>query len=83
MPTQPAISPSSGTPTTTASSCCCLERIEPEFTPPTWQAFRRWVVEGMDPEQVAAELGTSLTAVYNAKFRVMKRLRQVAQDFCV
>src|SRR5262249_40782020 len=53
-----------------------LELIEPEFTPATWQAFRRQVVDGAVAEAVAAELGLSLNAVFIAKSRVLSRLRQ-------
>jgi RNA polymerase sigma-70 factor (ECF subfamily) len=53
-----------------------LELIEPEFTPATWQAFRRQVVDGADAGVVAAELGLSLNAVFIAKSRVLSRLRQ-------
>jgi RNA polymerase sigma-70 factor (ECF subfamily) len=53
-----------------------LELIEPEFTPPTWQAFRRLAVDGAAAEAVAAELGLSANAVLIAKSRVFSRLRQ-------
>jgi RNA polymerase sigma-70 factor (ECF subfamily) len=53
-----------------------LEVIEPEFAPRTWQAFRRQVVDGAEPDTVAAELGLSLNAVFIAKSRVLSRLRQ-------
>jgi RNA polymerase sigma-70 factor (ECF subfamily) len=56
-----------------------MERIEPEFQPKTWQAFRRVALEGDDPEVVAAELHLSLSSVYVAKCRVLKRLRQEAK----
>jgi RNA polymerase sigma-70 factor (ECF subfamily) len=55
-----------------------LERIEPEFLPQTWQAFRRVALDGADPDLVAAELNISLASVYAAKSRVLKRLRQEA-----
>jgi RNA polymerase sigma-70 factor (ECF subfamily) len=53
-----------------------MERIETQFQPQTWQAFRRVALEGDDPEVVAAELHLSLSSVYVAKCRVLKRLRQ-------
>jgi RNA polymerase sigma-70 factor (ECF subfamily) len=56
-----------------------MERIEPEFQPKTWQAFRRVALEGDDPEVVAAELHLSLSSVYVAKCRVLNRLRQEAK----
>ena len=57
-----------------------MERIEPEFLPKTWQAFRRVALEGADPELVAAELELSLASVYTAKSRVLRRLRQEAKN---
>lgn len=57
-----------------------MERIKPEFQAKTWQAFQRVALEGADPELVAAELGLSLSSIYVAKFRVLKRLRQEAQN---
>jgi RNA polymerase sigma-70 factor (ECF subfamily) len=53
-----------------------LELMEPEFTPVTWQAFRRQVVDGARPAEVAAELGLTANAVVLAKFRVLRRLRR-------
>jgi RNA polymerase sigma-70 factor (ECF subfamily) len=53
-----------------------LEGMEPEFTASTWQAFRRQVLDGAKPAEVAAELGVSANAVVLAKFRVLRRLRQ-------
>jgi RNA polymerase sigma-70 factor (ECF subfamily) len=53
-----------------------LRQAEPHFTPITWQAFRRHVLEGILAEQVAQELSLSLNSVLLAKSRVLKRLRQ-------
>lgn len=53
-----------------------LELIEPEFEPATWLAFRRVALEGTPATAVAAELAISLNAVYLAKYRVLRRLRQ-------
>lgn len=55
-----------------------LVRIEPEFQPKTWQAFRRVALDGVDPDLVAAELDLSLASVYAAKSRILRRLRQEA-----
>jgi RNA polymerase sigma-70 factor (ECF subfamily) len=52
-----------------------LELIQGEFTEPTWRAFLLLVVEERAPADVAAELGMTLGAVYIAKSRVLKRLR--------
>ncbi|QDU63633.1 RNA polymerase sigma factor [Planctomycetes bacterium Pan216] len=53
-----------------------LETLRGEFEPTTWQAFWRVVVDSEKAATVSAELGISLNAVYLAKSRVLKRLRQ-------
>jgi RNA polymerase sigma-70 factor (ECF subfamily) len=53
-----------------------LEQLEPEFTPSTWQAFRRQVIDSAKPAEVAAELGLTANAVVLAKFRVLRHLRR-------
>lgn len=52
-----------------------LRAVEGDFAPATWQAFRRQVIDGLAPAEVAAEVGLSLNAVILAKSRVLKRLR--------
>jgi RNA polymerase sigma-70 factor (ECF subfamily) len=52
-----------------------LDLIRAEFEERTWQAF--WRVAGQDPADVAAALGLSRNAVYVAKSRVLRRLREV------
>jgi len=56
-----------------------LELLEGDFTSPTWQAFRRVALEGIAPAAVAAELGVSVNAVYQAKAQVLGRLREEAR----
>jgi RNA polymerase sigma-70 factor (ECF subfamily) len=53
-----------------------LQLIQAEFEERTWQAFWRVAVEGWLPGDVAAALRISLNAVYKAKARVLRRLRQ-------
>src|SRR6516164_5831634 len=53
-----------------------LRRVQGDFAPATWQAFRRHVLEGEPAGRVAAGLGLSLNSVLLAKSRVLKRLRQ-------
>ncbi len=53
-----------------------LELIRAEFEVRTWDAFWRIVVDGQSPAEVAAALSMSLPAVYKAKSRVLRRLRQ-------
>src|SRR5262245_52326479 len=54
-----------------------LELVRGEFEERTWWAFWRVVVEGGDPAGVAADLGMSRNAVYVARSRVLRRLREV------
>jgi RNA polymerase sigma factor (sigma-70 family) len=56
-----------------------LGYVQPEFRSATWQAFRRLVLDGAAPEEVAVELGLSVNAVLIAKSRVLRRLREEAQ----
>jgi RNA polymerase sigma-70 factor (ECF subfamily) len=53
-----------------------LELIEKDFTASTWHAFRRLVLEGAKPAEVAAEMGLTVNAVLLAKSRVLRRARQ-------
>jgi RNA polymerase sigma-70 factor, ECF subfamily len=54
--------------------------LHAEFAPTTWEAFRRYALDGMPAAQVAAELGLSVNAVTLAKSRILKRLREEAGD---
>lgn len=56
-----------------------LEIIQGEFEPATAQAFWLSTVEERPPVQIAAELGISVNAVYKAKSRVLRRLREVLE----
>jgi RNA polymerase sigma-70 factor (ECF subfamily) len=53
-----------------------LELIRPKMEDRSWQAFWRLAVDGRSGSDVAAELGMSLRAVYQAKYRVLKRVRE-------
>lgn len=55
-----------------------LAALEGEFSPTTWLAFRRQMVDGLKPAEVAAELGLTTNAVLIAKSRVLQRFRQEA-----
>lgn len=52
-----------------------LELVSGDFESRTWQAFWRTAVEGDEPNNVAADLGISVWAVYKARTRVLTRLR--------
>jgi RNA polymerase sigma-70 factor (ECF subfamily) len=57
-----------------------LNCVQAEFEQRTWQAFWRVVVDAQRPAEVAEELGMTLHAVYMAKSRVMRRVRQQLDD---
>ena len=42
----------------------------------TWQAFWRVAVEGENMAEVAKSLGISTQAVYDAKYRICRKVRQ-------
>lgn len=54
-----------------------LRLLQAEFEPSTWQAGWATLVQGRDVAEVARELGISANAVYVAKCRVIRRLREV------
>jgi RNA polymerase sigma-70 factor (ECF subfamily) len=56
-----------------------LAMIRPRFEPKTWLAFQRVALEGVPVDQVAAELGTSVNAIFIAKSRVVQMLRKAGQ----
>jgi len=58
-----------------------LALVEPDFAPSTWQAFTGFALEGRRAAEVAEELGMSESAVMQAKFRILKRLREEAGAF--
>lgn len=58
-----------------------MRRVQGDFAPATWQAFRRYVLEGQPAALVAAELGLSLNSVLLARSRILKRLRQELAGF--
>jgi RNA polymerase sigma-70 factor (ECF subfamily) len=53
-----------------------LDLVRAEFENHTWEAFRRVAIERQSSAQVAVDLGMSIAAVYQAKSRVLRRLRQ-------
>ena len=57
------------------------ERIRPEIRETAWTAFWETAVEGRDAASVAAQLGVTVGVVYVSRSRVMKRLRQVVQQY--
>jgi RNA polymerase sigma-70 factor (ECF subfamily) len=57
---------------------CLLETIELEFEPATVKVFRRVALDGASGAEAAGELGMTLGAVYAARSRVLRRLRELA-----
>jgi RNA polymerase sigma-70 factor (ECF subfamily) len=57
-----------------------VEIIRSEFEPKTWNAFWRVTVDGHSAADVAAELGVTPNAVYLARSRVLRRLREEFGD---
>ncbi len=53
-----------------------LEVMQADFQPNTWKACWEFVVSGRPAAAVAHELGISENAVYLAKSKVLRRLRQ-------
>jgi RNA polymerase sigma-70 factor (ECF subfamily) len=53
-----------------------LALMQSEFQQVTWKACWEFVVSGRPAEEVAASLGISVNAVYLAKSRVLRRLRE-------
>jgi RNA polymerase sigma-70 factor (ECF subfamily) len=44
-----------------------LSVVQPDFSPTTWEAFRRFALDGLPAAQVAQELGLTENAVLQAK----------------
>ena len=57
-----------------------LELLQTDFRPETWKAFWRTWIDDVSPKEIAAELQVSLGAVYTARSRVRRRLKQEFGD---
>ena len=53
-----------------------LESVRSEFEPITWTAFWMTAVDGKTAVEVSEAVGVSVASVYQAKSRVLRRLRQ-------
>jgi RNA polymerase sigma-70 factor (ECF subfamily) len=53
-----------------------IESVRAGVEERTWEAFWRVVIDGKEAAVVAQELGISVQAVHNAKYRVRRRLQQ-------
>jgi len=54
--------------------------IRASVEPTTWQAFWLAVADGVPSSEVAQQLGVSVQSVYDAKYRVRKRIRELLDD---
>lgn len=52
-----------------------MEIMRTDFEPSTWKAVEMLILEGKPATEVAKQLGTTVEAIYMAKSRVLKRLR--------
>ena len=59
----------------------CLHQARTEFEPQTFRAFEMTVREGLGPDDVAQSLGLTVKSVYNAKHRILKRVRELRAEF--
>lgn len=57
-----------------------LNAVRDEFEEKTWNAFWLTAVEGQVAADVSSSLGISISSVYQAKSRVLRRLRQRLDD---
>lgn len=55
------------------------EQVRGEFREATWQAFWQTAVVGQEVAETARELKVSLGAIYAARSRVMKRIRETIE----
>lgn len=77
-PAQPGESPDPAAPRSLYRRA--LKLIQDEFEERTWKAFWAVAIDGRSPADVADELGMSVNAVYIAKTRVLRRLREELGD---
>ena len=54
-----------------------LAIVRPEFSPAAWEMFQLAAIEGVVPAEAARQLGATANAVYLARARVVRRLREV------
>jgi RNA polymerase sigma-70 factor, ECF subfamily len=57
-----------------------LDAVRAEFESRTWEAAWRVIVERQSPAEAAAAMEMSLAAVYQAKSRVLRRLRREMEE---
>ena len=58
-----------------------LDSVSSQFQPDTIEAFRLYVLEGVAADEIAERLGVQPHAVYMAKSRVLRSLRELAAEW--
>lgn len=58
----------------------CLEQVRREVEPNTYRAFELTVRENIDAAVAAEQLGVNVKLVYNAKHRILKRIRELRSE---
>lgn len=58
-----------------------LECVRSEVTPDTFEMFQQVVFKGQTNDEVAEEFGVERAKVYDAKYRVTRRLAQLAGEY--
>jgi RNA polymerase sigma factor (sigma-70 family) len=56
------------------------EQVRRDVAGPTWQAFWKTAVDGRPGQEVADELGLTLTSVYHARSRIVARLKELVRS---
>lgn len=59
----------------------CLQQAKSEVEPKTFAAFELAVQTGVSAETAAEQLGLTPKQVYNAKHRILKRLRELREQY--
>jgi RNA polymerase sigma-70 factor (ECF subfamily) len=59
----------------------CLQQVRAEVEPETFRAFELVVREEKTPDEAANTLNVTVKSVYNAKHRVLKRIRELRESF--
>jgi RNA polymerase sigma-70 factor (ECF subfamily) len=54
--------------------------ISAEFESNSWTAFVKTHFEGADPDIIAKELGITTNAIYIARYRILKRLKEYVEE---
>lgn len=55
----------------------CLEQVRTEVQPTTYEAFAMFACQGVPAEDVAKKLGMTANAVFGAKRRILRRVREL------